>query len=171
MTDPVLAARLLAALVDTLIPGDAGWPSAATVGVQGELAARLVRERGEDGLAAVIAALQPASGALLGSDEAARVASVAAWEAGDRELFGWVRDAAYFAYYESPVVVAAINAHGHEYSLVPHVAGYDVPKFDRERDTPRHQRGGWIATDQVRRVAAETLALDENRTQDWGRKQ
>ena len=37
----------LAVLVDTLIPGDGRWPSAATVGIQGVVAARLLTARGE----------------------------------------------------------------------------------------------------------------------------
>jgi hypothetical protein len=169
--NPVEVARLLAALVDTLLPGDAGWPSGATVGVQSVLATRLVQERGEDALGKVVEALRPGAPALLSGDEAARVAAVAAWEAGDRELFGWVRDAVYNAYYESPAVVLAINAHGHPYKLIPHVVGYKLPRFDLEHDTPRHGRGAWIATGAVARVPVETLDLADERTQNWGRKQ
>jgi hypothetical protein len=164
-------ARLLAALVDTLLPGDAGWPSASVVGVQAVLAARLAQERGEDALDDVVDALRGDAAALLGGDEAARVAAVAAWETRDRALFGWVRDAAYMAYYESPVVVRAINADGSPYKLVAHVTGYKLPRFDLARDTPRHGRGRYIPTGAVRRVAVETLDLADERTQNWGRKQ
>jgi hypothetical protein len=169
--NPVEAARLLAALVETLLPGDAGWPSGAMVGVQSVLATRLVQERGEDALDKVIEALRPDAAALLSGDEAARVAAVAGWEVRDAELFGWVRDASYIAYYESPVVVLAINAHGHPYKLIPHVVGYKLPRFDLERDTPRHGRGAWIATDAVARLPVEVLDLADERTQNWGRKQ
>ncbi len=168
---PVDVARLLAALVDTLLPGDDGWPSGATVGVQAQLAPRLVQERGEDALDRVVDALRDAAPALLGPDEAARVAAVAAWEARDKDLFGFVRDAAYMAYYESPVVVQAINAHGHRYRLVSHVVGYKLPRFDVARDTPTHGRGRYIPTDAVTRVAVETLDLADERTLNWGRKQ
>lgn len=167
----VEAARLVAALVDTLLPGDAGWPSGATVGVQAMLAARLVQERGADAFDTLVEALRPDAAALLAGDEAARVAAVAAWEARDNDLFGFVRDAAYMAYYESPAVVLAINAHGHPYKLVPHVAGYKLPRFDPARDAPKHRRGHWIATDAVARVPVETLDLADERTQHWGRKQ
>ena len=161
MTGAVEAAGLLAALVDTLIPGDAGWPAAATVGVQSELATRLVQERGEDGLAKVLDALGGETAALLSGDEPARVAAMAAWEARDKDLFGWVRDVVYLAYYENPVVVRAINAHGHLYKLVPHVTGYKLPRFDAARDTPQHGRGAWTPTGAVRRVAVDTLCLAE----------
>jgi hypothetical protein len=170
-TNAVDAAGLLAALVDTLIPGAAGWPAAATVGVQSMLASRLVQGRGDDALDTLLAALRPHAPALLSADEDARVAAVAAWEAGDAELFGWVRDAVYMAYYESPVVVLAINAHGHAYKLRPHVTGYKLPRFDAARDRPQHGRGTWTPTDSVKRVAAETLDLADERTLSWGRKQ
>lgn len=172
MTDqPVVAARLLAALADTLLPGDHGWPSGATVGVQSVLATRLVQERGEDALDDVIEALSADAATLLAEDEDARAAAVAAWEARDPDLFGWVRDAAFMAYYESPVVVLAINASGHPYKLIPHVTGYALPRFDMVRDAPRHGRGSWVPTDAVRRVAVESLDLADERTQVWGRKQ
>jgi hypothetical protein len=56
-----------------------------------------------------------------------------------------VRDATFFAYYECPLVVRAMNARGFEYKLRPHVEGYRLPPFDPARDTPRHGRGRWIA--------------------------
>jgi hypothetical protein len=167
----VETAQLLAVLADTLLPGGEGWPSGATVGVQALVAARLVQERGDDAVDSVVAALGDDAQALLTGDEAARVAAVAAWEARDKDLFGFVRDAAFIAYYESPAVVLAINAHGHPYRLVPHVAGYKLPRFNLERDTPKHGRGRWTPTDAVQRVAVETLNLADERTQNWGRKQ
>jgi hypothetical protein len=168
---PVEVAHLLAALVDTLLPGDEGWPSGATVGVQSVVATRLIQERGNHALDKVVEAIGADAPALLSADEAARVAAVAAFEARDKEFFGFVRDAAYIAYYESPVVVQAINAHGHQYRLISHIAGYKLPRFDAERDAPKHGRGRWIPTDAVTRVPVETLELADERTQNWGRKQ
>ncbi len=168
---PEESARLLAALVETLLPGDDGWPSGSLVGVQAVLAMRLVQERGEDAVDSVIQSLGDDAAPLLADDEDARVAAVAAWEARDKTLFGFVRDAVYMAYYENPVVVQAINAHGHQYKLIPHVTGYMLPRFDLARDTPTHGRGKWIPTDAVQRVPVETLDLADERTQNWGRKQ
>ena len=165
--DAVTAAGLLAALVDTLMPGDSQWPAASVVGVQCVLVSRLLQERGEAELAKVVDALGPVAS----DDEELRVAAVAAWEARDKDLFGWVRDAVYLAYYESPFVVQAINARGHTYKLVPHVTGYRLPRFDPDRDTPTHRRGGWVPTDGVRPVSVETLDLADQRTVNWGRKQ
>lgn len=164
-------ARLLAAVVGTLIPGDASWPDACVVGVQFEVAARLVEQHGEDALDQVIEVLRPDWDALLSGDEAARIAAVAGWELRDKDQFTRVREATYLAYYESPFVVQAINAHGHLYKLRPHVTGYKLPRFDPARDTPRHGRGAWTPTDAVHRVAVETLDLADERTVNWGRKQ
>ena len=169
--DATEMAALLAALVKTLLPGDVGWPSGATVGVQSALVTRLSQERGDDALDKLVTALGDDAAALLSGDEAACVAAVSAWEARDAEFFGWVRDAAFMAYYESPFVVEAINAHGHPYKLVPHITGYKLPRFDLEQDTPRHGRGSWVATDAVKRVSVETLDLADERTLNWGREQ
>jgi hypothetical protein len=171
VTDATDAARLLAALVDTLIPGAPGWPPAVTVGVQSALASRLIEQRGDDALGPLLTALEPHAEALLSDDEDRRVAAVAAWEAADKDLFGWVRDATYLAYYESPVVVLAINAHGHLYKARPHFTGYRLPRWDAARDTPTHGRGAWTPTDAVRRVDTGALDLADERTQNWGRKQ
>lgn len=146
--NPVLDASLLAALVATLLPGADGWPGGAAVGAQFALATRLVEQRGEAALEQVLAVLRGDADRLLRHDEAA----VAAWEARDPKLFGWVRDAAFMAYYESPLVASAINAHGHPYQLRPHIAGYKLPRFDPDRDTPTHRRGRYIATADVVRV-------------------
>ena len=63
-----------------------------------------------------------------------------------------MRTAAYLAYYESPAIVGVIATLGHAYRAMPHAGGYPVPPFDSERDRPRHGRGRWIATEEVRRV-------------------
>ena len=164
------SAELLADLVDVLIPGGDGWPSAATVGVQSVVSLRLLEELGKADLARLGQAILLAGGPLAGRSEEERVAIVRRLEAAEPELFGWVRDAAYFAYYESPFVAAAINAKGHLYDLRPHAKGYPVAPFDRERDTPRHGRGGYVPTQSVRPLDVSALDLDSNHTQAWGLK-
>ena len=67
----------LAALVDTLIPGDELFPSAAAVGTHGLVGPRLRQLLGGDGLARLSAALGP----LAALDRAAREAAVARLEA------------------------------------------------------------------------------------------
>jgi hypothetical protein len=167
---PAIAAGLLAGLADTLIPGDEHWPSASATGAQAALATRLIEERGEPELAKLVAAILRSGGPFTGRPEAERVAIVEAFEAAEPALFGWVRDAVFFAYYESPFVITAINAQGHPYRQRPHLKGYPLPRFDLVQDTPQHGRGRYLPTDSVRPVDTSTLDLDSDRTQAWGLK-
>jgi hypothetical protein len=167
---PAGAAALLADFVDVLIPGERLWPSASAVGVQGLLALRLMEERGKNALPTVVKAIEAAGGPLGPLDEAVRVAVVQRFEKAEPDLFGWVRDATYIAYYENPFVAEAIVLSGHPYELRPHIKGYPVRRFDLERDTPRHGRGRYTKTADVRRVDISGLELESNRTQAWGLK-
>ena len=45
-----------------------------------------------------------------------------------------------------------------------------MPRFDLARDTPRHGRGRFIPTGEVRRVDTAALDLASDRTQAWGLK-
>jgi hypothetical protein len=167
---PAGAATLIADFVDVLIPGEKLWPSASAVGVQGHLALRLMEERGKNALPTLVKAIEAAGGPLAGLDEAARVAVVQRFEEAEPDLFGWVRDAAYIAYYENPFVAEAIVLTGHPYELRPHIKGYPVQRFDLARDTPRHGRGRYTKTADVRRADISGLDLESNRTQAWGLK-
>ena len=169
-SDPAEAAALLADLVEVLLPGGGGWPSGASVGVQAPLVLRLIEQRGRGALADVVAALIAAGGPLERQDEAGRIAIVERFEAVEPELFGWIRDAAYVAYYENPFVAEVISGLGFVYELRPHVKGYPVPRFDLARDTPRHGRGRYLRTDEVRRLDISALDLPSERTQAWGLK-
>ena len=165
---PSSSCALLADFIDVLLPGDGAWPSARSVGVQAYVAVRLLEERGKVALPGVMKALLDAGGPLEGLDEAARIDVVKRFEAAEPAVFGWLRDAAYVAYYENPFVAEVINAKGCPYELRPHIKGYPLPRFDPARDAPRHGRGRYVPTDQVRRVDTAELALESNRTQAWG---
>lgn len=167
---PKIAAGLFAGFVDVILPGDDVWPSGAVIGVQSLLALRLLEQRGKHEFARAAQALTAAGAPFEGLGEAARVAVVTRFEAGDPELFGWMRDTAYVTYYESPFVAEVINLKGHFYELRPHIKGYPVPHFDPERHTPRHGRGRYVATDAVRRLDTSSLDLAGDRTQSWGLK-
>ena len=91
-------------------------------------------------------AIEAAGGPLAALDEAARVAVVRRFEESEPDLFGWVRDAVYIAYYENPFVAEAINLKGHRYELRPHIKGYPVQRFEHG----------------ARRAAAWTGALHED---------
>jgi hypothetical protein len=163
-------ARLLADFVDVLIPGDERWPTASSVGVQALLAARLVDLRGEDALDQLVDLLLAGGAPFTDKSGEQRTEIVSQFEQHHPALFGFVRNAVYLAYYESPAVVAAIRALGYTYWLRPHLEGYDMPPFDSGRDTPRHGRGFHVPTEAVRRLDLSGLghlaAIDPTRRAD-----
>ena len=61
-----------------------------------------------------------------------------------------MRNAAYFAYYEHPAVVRAIQGLGQPYQAMPGAKGYPLPAFNLEHDRPRHGRGYYIRTEDVK---------------------
>ena len=165
---PAASSALLADLIDVLIPGDESWPPARVVGVQAFVAIRLIEERGKEAFPRLMTALIHAGGPLDGLDEPARIGVVERFEREEPEMFGWLRDAAYIAYYENPFVGEVIKAKGHRYELRPHVTGYPLPRFDPARHTPRHGRGRYTPTDEVRPVDTSKLDLENSRTRRWG---
>jgi hypothetical protein len=165
---PAASSALLADLIDVLIPGDESWPPARVVGVQAFVAIRLIEERGKEAFPRLMTALIHAGGPLDRLDEPARIGVVERFEREEPEMFGWLRDAAYIAYYENPFVAEVINAKGHRYELRPHLKGYPVSRFDPALHTPRHGRGRYIPTDKVRPVDTSKLDLENSRTQRWG---
>ncbi len=133
---PTATARLLRDLVETMIPGDAEWPSAAEVGVHGLLGLRLVETIGEAGFARVVADLLACGAPFDGKNADEREAVVTAFETGEPKRFALVRQAIYTGYYEHPAVVAAIAALGMPYHARPALDGYQLPPFNPARDTP-----------------------------------
>jgi hypothetical protein len=157
MAEAKALAAELAALVDVLVPGDDAFPCASEVGVQAKLADRLTLMRGEGALHALIEALAAAGGPLhrLADDDRAAVLARVEHERPDDFLL--VRNIVYLSYYESPAVHEAIRAMGFTYHAIPLPIGYDVGRFDSTSDTPRHGRGGFVRTDEVRRVDLSKL--------------
>jgi hypothetical protein len=165
---PVDGAALLATLVDVLIPGGDGWPSASSIGVQGIVAMRLVEVAGELELGRIADAVLAAGGPFTDRSEAERIAIVERFEKDEPDIFERLRVAVTIAYYESPFVVEAIQRLGRPYALRPHVTGYPMPAFDFNKDTPRHGRGHYIPTDAVKPVDISSLNLGDVRTARWG---
>jgi hypothetical protein len=151
-----LAAEL-AALVDLLVPGDDAFPLASEVGVQAKLADRLTLMRGEGAVHALVEALTAAGGPLHRLDGDGRVSVLAQIERERPDDFLLVRNIVYLSYYESPAVHEAIRAMGFTYHAIPLPAGYDVGRFDPATDMPRHGRGAFVSTDEVRRVDLSEL--------------
>lgn len=159
MSEAVRLATTLCHLVDVLIPGEGDeWPAASLAGVQGLLGLRLQEERGEDAVRELAAALDRCGGPLDPLDEAGRVVVVGRLEREEPTLFTLVRNAAFLAYYESPAVIPAVQALGQPYRAVPYLGGYPLEPFDPGRDRPRHNRGSYVPTDEVR--PADLSGLD-----------
>jgi hypothetical protein len=151
-----LAAEL-AALVDVLVPGDDAFPPASEVGVQAKLADRWTLMRGDGALHGLIEALAAAGGPLARLDGDGRTAVLTRVERERPDDFLLVRNIVYLSYYESPAVHEAIRAMGFTYHASPLPIGYEVGRFDAANDTPRHGRGAFVRTDEVRRVDLSKL--------------
>ena len=149
ITGPRALADMLMSLVDLLLPGDDLFPAASSVGVQAKLVDRLSELSGPDALAELIRGLESAGAGRGALDRP----TLERFERARPEDFLQVRNAAYLAYYESPAVHEAIRALGFTYNAVPLPTGYAaVGRFEPATDLPRHGRGGFVATEAVRRV-------------------
>jgi hypothetical protein len=142
MDENVAALRL----ADTLLPGGAGFPPFAATAAGGLLLQRLPAGLPARLLAAVASRDTPPA------DPAAWIEAASRLEAVEPTLFTEFRKQAYLIYYEQPGVIAAIRALGHPYNDAPLPDGYPTAPFDPALDTPRHGRGRWIGTDDVRPV-------------------
>jgi len=158
MNDPLGLAACLRDLVDVLIPGEGPWPAASMVGAQGVLAMRLMEALGEAGPDNLEQALNDRGGPLASLDAAARSEVVRRLEATEPVLFKLVRNATYLAYYENPAVVRAVRGLGQPYQAMPGAKGYPLPAFDLDQDRPRHGRGHYIRTEDVKPLDLSVLA-------------
>ena len=131
-------------LADVLLPGDALFPAASASGMDALLIARL---RGAGVLARVLAEVGEPS-----------VAAVARLETAQPALFDSLRRIVFVTYYEQEAVVAAIRALGMPYNDAPLPAGHAPEPFDPAIDAPRHRRGHFVPTLEVRPV--DLAALD-----------
>ncbi|WP_430244319.1 hypothetical protein [Neorhizobium sp. DAR64861/K0K2] len=165
---PVEKTRLLLCLVDELIPGADGWPSASEAGVHGIIALRLFVDGAPGMFEKIAEGLGWPMGGLGSDDPDARIEAVQAFEAADPDLFDKVYAAVVLAYYETPFIVEAIAMTGRPYSIRPHVSGYQMSPFDYTRDTPKHGRGHYLTTEEMRPVDTSGLHLDTNKTHRWG---
>ena len=111
----------VAELAAALLPGGAGFPGGCATGMVAVLQGRLD--------AAVL-------------DRVAATADAAGLEAGEPRVFAEARKQAYLAYYEEPLVIAAIRALGHPYNDAPLPDGYPDDSVDQ---APAHGRGRWVA--------------------------
>src|SRR5580692_11065309 len=108
--------KVLLRLVDTLLPGGAGFPAASSTGMTQQVAARLhlVDANLLTRLAAVFAALGG-----LPQDEPGWCDATSRLEALEPKLFDEIRKYTYLTYYEQPAVIEAIRALGFHYNDAP----------------------------------------------------
>ena len=147
----------LAALLEVLLPGDELFPCGSTLGIENLLAARLLESIAPADLDALTAALAAGSAPFASLSPADRVPVVTRLQREHPALFDQLMKIVYLTYYQIPAVQDAIRALGFAYNPTPLPAGYAVGRFDAERDTPRHGRGRFLATDEVRRVDLSQL--------------
>jgi hypothetical protein len=151
---------VLLGLMDTLLPGGAGFPAASATGMTQLVATRLcladvnLLKR----LAAIFAAWGRAP-----QDESGWHGAASRLEVFEPKMFDEIRKYTYLTYYEQPLVIEAIRALGLHYNDAPLPAGYPNEPFEHARDAPRYARGRWIPTDAVQRVDLKRLGLDETR--------
>lgn len=146
-------------VMDALLPGGCGFPKASETGMGTMLLERL--RRADASLPTRLAeAVRAADEAFDPRNEACRHTVAAQLEAAEPKLFCEVRKLAYLTYYEQPAVIAAIRALGFRYNDTPLPEGYPTEPFESGRDGPRHTRGRWIRTEDVRRVDLSQLNLE-----------
>lgn len=143
----------IAAFVDALLPGDGEFPSASAVGAHGILANRLRETVGPGAVEALVLAFTRRGG--LDAPQAA----VAKMEAEEPALFETVMTALYYAYYETPAVIAAIRSLGIVYNDAPQPQGYAMHPFHPAVDLPKERRGHFVPTDAVARVDLSRLGF------------
>jgi hypothetical protein len=153
----MVESEALVALMDTLLPGGDGFPSASATGMAVLFVERL-RAAGDDLPGRFLGAIA-AHGGAPGDAEGWRKAAERL-EAAEPKLFDDLRKYAYLTYYEQPMTIAAIRALGIRYNTTPLPEGYPADPFEKERDAPRHERGRWVATDEVRRVDLGRIRLE-----------
>ncbi|WP_372619358.1 hypothetical protein [Falsiroseomonas sp.] len=125
----------LAALLDTLLPGDADWPAAGTLeGVVEQVAA--------DAAPAPLLAALPAGFAT--ADAESREAALRALEAAEPAAFERLVVAAYLAYYTHDPVRAVLERLTGYAAHPPQPLGYELPPFDESLlETQRKRAPFW----------------------------
>ncbi|MCS7256819.1 MAG: hypothetical protein NZ562_09410 [Thermomicrobium sp.] len=156
---PGTLASEVAALIDTLVPGDDLFPSASQAGAVGLVFDRLRTLEGEEFVEQVLQELWSWSGGRLLAtlDPTERAELVARLEREQPRWFEQVRFVTYLSYYQLPPVVRAVRALGFDYNEAPQPKGYQMDPFDPASDLPTMPRGSYVPTEAVRRVSLEGL--------------
>ena len=130
--------RMIGAIMDTLLPGGAGFPSASEAGAPERI---MTEERLLVPLRALADRLPPD---FAGMPSPRRADLLAALEAASPALFSDAVVASYSAYYTRPAVLAVIEAACGYKARAPQPGGYDVSPFDPDLlAIPRSRAASW----------------------------
>jgi hypothetical protein len=121
-----------AALADLLIPGDNDFPAPSATGAPELIFERFTGRVGENGVRLLLEIVTPVD-----------AAGIRLLEREEPALFFELRYATYFAYYQQPEVIEALQKLGHDYHAAPQPLGYVLAPFDPRpgRDLPSNPRG------------------------------
>lgn len=152
-------AAFVVALIDTMIPGDADFPSASEADIAALVASRAAEMHGPAFLAGLRRALDRDGAPFAAAEEGERGARLAAHERAKPSDVQAVCVVLYLSYYGAAPVKAAIRLMGLQYPDAPQPGGYVMSPFDPADpiEAPVHRRGHFVATDAVARVTTEGL--------------
>ena len=128
----------LDALLDTLLPGGAGFPPASDVGLGEWL---MKQARFESSIADLLARLPEDFEGMPAQSRSLQLQDI---EANEPEVFGAAVVAAYSGYYTRPAVLDVIEAACGYKSGPPQPGGYELPPFDDAiLEIPRSRAPSW----------------------------
>ncbi len=164
-TSPGELGAILAAFVDTLLPGDDLFPPASVAGTHGLLADRVRTMLGHDTLTRFLAELTGSDQLFYDQPYEERYARVRRLEQDLPDQFAFFRNVTYYTYYQSPLVTSAVRRLGHEYNDAPQPLGYALAPFDPTPgvDAPSVARGWYKRTKDMTRIDVSGLAVSGHR--------
>jgi hypothetical protein len=148
-------ARDLTAVLDTLLPGGEGFPSASATDTSTFLLDQPAPSALKEWLLPLLSGLDDAAGGdFEAADAEQRTALLRQLEAAQPLSFNRLLALAYYSYYAQPAVITAIQALGHDYNQTPQPLGYAMAPFDPTNPThlPAVPRGTYMRTLDMARV-------------------
>lgn len=143
---------VLIGIVDTLLPGGAGFPPASEVATVGYMMGKLLPGEMGTWLRPGLAAVDSLAGNdFLSMSEVERVATLQAVEREYQAFFERLLALVYYSYYAQPSVVAVIQHMGFDYNHAPQPLGYVMAPFDRDNPEmlPAQPRGYYKTTEDI----------------------
>ncbi len=149
-------AKALAAVLDTLLPGGEGFPSASALDTAAFLLDQVGPSAVQEWLLPLLSGLDDAAdGDFAAGAAEQRVTLLQQLEVAQPLPFARLLALAYYSYYAQPAVIAEIHALGHDYNQTPQPLGYVMAPFDPTNPThlPAVPRGTYMRTLDIVRVA------------------